>query len=64
MRDVSLVSGHIVWIVGPEGGWSEKEISLLDRQNICKVRMGSLTMTTRVAAVSGFAALLAGLKYW
>lgn len=60
----SLSSGSFYWMVGPEGGWSDVEMDLLSQNKVCKIMFGSLTMTTKTAAIAGLAALLTRFQCW
>jgi len=62
--DIPIHSGDFVWLVGPEGGWSGPERQLMQQNKICKVRLGGLTLTTRMAATAGLSALLTRLERW
>ncbi|MBN1295725.1 16S rRNA (uracil(1498)-N(3))-methyltransferase [bacterium] len=57
-------AGDLVWLIGPEGGWSESDCGLLDQHKICTVRLGSLTLTTHVAALAGLSAMLTRFNRW
>lgn len=61
---IPVHDSHIVWLVGPEGGWSAEELKLMHRVKICTVRLGERTMTTRIAAIAGLSALLTRLNRW
>jgi len=62
--DLEVKSDCFAWMVGPEGGWSAEEIEFLAKHEIHQIRMGNLTLTTRVAAIIGLAALLTKFKHW
>lgn len=44
--------------IGPEGGWSEKELSLFKEKNIPLVSMGPLTLRAETAAIAASALAL------
>ncbi|HPQ40128.1 MAG TPA: RsmE family RNA methyltransferase [bacterium] len=62
--DIVPGASHLVWLVGPEGGWSARELQFLARPGIGKLRLGGRTLTTRVAAIAGLSALMTGLDRW
>lgn len=42
----------IGFFIGPEGGWSEKEIELLSKQNAIKIQFGSRILRTETAGLA------------
>lgn len=52
------------WIVGPEGGWSREDLNVMKTWGTLFIRLGSNTLTTPVAAVSGLAALKTSIGDW
>ncbi|MDP3996136.1 MAG: RsmE family RNA methyltransferase [bacterium] len=50
--------GEVALFVGPEGGWSEKEISFFKERKIAVVSLGSQTLRAETAAVAAAALLL------
>lgn len=44
--------GTLLLVVGPEGGFSDREKSLMDRQNILKLRLSDQILRTEAAAVA------------
>ena len=53
----SFESGDAAWFVGPEGGYSDPELELLE-QNARPVRLGSYILRVETAAIAGIAKLL------
>ena len=47
----------IAWLVGPEGGFSEKEIEMISEANINPINLGPNIMRVETAAVCGIALL-------
>ncbi|MGB3975276.1 MAG: RsmE family RNA methyltransferase [bacterium] len=52
------------WIVGPEGGWSSSDVSILDKKGVSLISLGSSTLTSPVAAIAGLAALKVIFDDW
>lgn len=48
---------EIVLLVGPEGGFSERELQLADAQGTCRIRLGSYILRTETAAAAIIAAI-------
>ncbi len=58
---ISTVAGNdIAWIVGPEGGFSENEESLMKDAGFTPFRIGKWILRTETAAVAGAALLMNG----
>jgi 16S rRNA (uracil1498-N3)-methyltransferase len=49
----------IVLLVGPEGGFTDDELTLADRAGFTRVRLGPFVLRTELAATAALAALLA-----
>jgi len=52
----------VIWLVGPEGGWTDQEKWQLDQSGIQSLRLGSFILTTDVACVAGSALIIAHQK--
>ena len=46
------------FIIGPEGGFSEKEISLVEQSGIPKITLGKRILRTETAAIATLAVLM------
>jgi 16S rRNA (uracil1498-N3)-methyltransferase len=49
----------VVFAVGPEGGWTEEELSQFDAAGWCSVSMGSAILRAETAAIAALAAAAA-----
>ena len=43
---------QVVFLIGPEGGFSDEELALMESQNVLKLRLSSQILRTEAAAVS------------
>lgn len=57
-------TGRIVVVVGPEGGLSDDEVSVLTDAGGVAVRLGSEVLRTSTAGVAAVAALLTRTSRW
>ncbi len=57
-------SDGFAWIVGPEGGWSPLDISVLEKRGVTFMSLGSSTLTSPVAAIAGLTALKICFEDW
>lgn len=51
-RPEMLDNSNILVIIGPEGGWDEKEFSLFKANNITQVSLGNLILRAETAAIT------------
>jgi 16S rRNA (uracil1498-N3)-methyltransferase len=64
LRDaVAPHEGPLALLVGPEGGWSEEELSLMHDQGIVPVRFGQRVLRTETAGIA-LAAAVTAIKAW
>ena len=54
---------NLVFLVGPEGGWSDEEQALVDRQGLVAVRFGTRVLRTETACLALISASCA-LRGW
>ncbi len=54
---------HLVLLVGPEGGWSEEELTLASRHGVDRVRFGTRVLRTETAGLALTAAASALLGW-
>jgi 16S rRNA (uracil1498-N3)-methyltransferase len=52
------------WIIGPEGGWSPEDLSVIQSSKPICIRFGTATLTMHVAAIAGLAALKTHVSMW
>lgn len=57
MTDAAGASRRPLLAVGPEGGWAEDELLLLERRGFCRFSLGEQTLRTDTACVALAAAL-------
>lgn len=55
---VQVPDGDIAWFIGPEGGFSEKELSMLSESGVLPLRIGRWILRVETAAVAGIALLV------
>jgi 16S rRNA U1498 N3-methylase RsmE len=55
---------RVLLAVGPEGGWTDYELELLEKAGFRKVGLGSRTFTTDVACISLVSAVRERLQSW
>lgn len=60
--DVPFACAPTRLLVGPEGGWSPRELDLAAAQGVTPVRLGAFVMRIETAAVAGAALLLRGAR--
>jgi 16S rRNA (uracil1498-N3)-methyltransferase len=60
ISEIAPHEGQIVYAVGPEGDWSEREISVLLSQNFIPVTLGKRILRASTAAIAGCAWLRLG----
>jgi len=64
LDDMLPCNAGISWIVGPEGGWSPEDRDLIKLFKPYYLQVGSLTLTSQVAAVTGLAILKTHFRLW
>jgi 16S rRNA (uracil1498-N3)-methyltransferase len=57
-------AGRIVVVVGPEGGLTDDEVTVLEAAGACGCRLGSEVLRTSTAGVAAVAALLTRTPRW
>src|SRR5690606_21494492 len=60
---VQAHDGPLALMVGPEGGWSDEELSLMQEHGLQCVRFGRRVLRTETAGIALMAAL-AAIKRW
>ena len=55
LEDNSKLSGSVIVLVGPEGGWSEREIEDITSNGYMAVNLGNNVLRTETAAISSLA---------
>lgn len=55
-------NGHVVVAIGPERGWSAKEVALLESRGYFSARMGSRILSSPTAVVSAVAVVQEALR--
>ncbi len=63
-KNVREIPTTLTWLIGPEGGWSPAEISLLSESGTRPVSLGPHVLRTETAAVCGLAFLQALRGHW
>ena len=58
----SAVPGRVLLAVGPEGGWNEFELSLLESRGFQRASMGSRTLRTDTACIALLTMVNSGLR--
>ena len=56
--------GQITLVVGPEGGISDAELTLLETSGAVRVRLGAEILRTSTAGMAAIAVLLSRLNRW
>jgi 16S rRNA (uracil1498-N3)-methyltransferase len=51
-------------MIGPEGGFSDEEVTLLTESGICAVSLGRTVLRTETAAPATLAMLMYELELW
>ena len=64
MREAISAVSRITLIIGPEGGLSESELTLLDSSQISRIRLGSPILRSAHAGAIALTALQAGFALW
>ncbi|MBN1354963.1 16S rRNA (uracil(1498)-N(3))-methyltransferase [bacterium] len=49
---------RIIWLVGPEGGWSEREWDLIRQSGFRSLQISPFVLTTEMACIGGMAVLM------
>ena len=57
-------NARVLIAVGPEGGWTDYELNLLDSAGFRRVTLGTRTLTTDVACISLISAVRERLQSW
>lgn len=52
LKSINSKDAKIIVIVGPEGGFTDKEIALFDQYNIAKVSLGNLILRAETAVIN------------
>lgn len=47
----AIASENVGVLIGPEGGWTEAELEILDKENVQRITLGDLTLRAETAAV-------------
>ncbi len=64
VSEIPMAVNGFVWIVGPEGGWSKDDRSVLAGFKVHCIRLGHLTLTSHVATIAGISALRTMFRDW
>ena len=54
------ITGEIIFLIGPEGGWGEEDLKLFEKFNVEKVSLGSQILRAETASISLATLLLLG----
>jgi len=57
LSSLEIATDEILFAVGPEGGFSEKEIGLMKENNFIDVALGQSRLRAETAAIAGIALL-------
>lgn len=60
LRDVAVVKDEITLFVGPEGGFSDEEITYAEQKGLYKAHMGPVRLRSETAAINA----IAYFAYW
>lgn len=58
LRSKEYKNESIAIFIGPEGGWSDKEIELFNKYNIQKVSLGNLILRAETAAINAVSSVV------
>jgi len=46
------MTGKIIFLIGPEGGWGEEDLKLFEKFNVNKISLGSQILRSETASIS------------
>jgi len=64
LKDVEFTGGDILLVIGPEGGFSEKEAALAEKKGALSASLGPLILRVETAAVTALALVQYRLGYF
>ena len=62
LRDIAQPSGEALLAVGPEGGWTEDELEIFQKQGWLSVSLGPTILRAETAAIAAAAITMSALS--
>jgi 16S rRNA (uracil1498-N3)-methyltransferase len=61
LRDIALSTGEVLLAIGPEGGWTEDEMELLQKNGWLSASLGPTILRAETAAIAATAVTMSAL---